>query len=459
MSAIPTPSAPNPQADEASAANSPAVDSIQFVNWFRTVAPYMHAFHGKTFVIGFCGELVQAGKLAELVYDIALLHAMDIRIVVVHGSRPQINEQLKLRGIQAQYVQGMRITDPGTLECAKEAAGELRFDIESEFSMGLPNTPMAHADIHVVSGNFITARPVGIVGGVDFRHTGVVRKVAVNKIHSALQEDNIVLLSPFGFSPTGEGFNLAMEDVATSTAIALQAEKLIFITELPRLLDADGEVITELTADDADQIVKANTINTADGFYLNYAIKACRNGVNRAHLIPFSEEGSLLVELFTHEGTGTMLVNEELEALREATVDDVGSIVDLIAPLEAGGILVARGHDVIEREIETFSLLEHDSVVFGCASLRAWPEVKTGEMACLVVEHSRQGTGYGDQLLKRIEQRAKAGGLKKIFVLTTRSMHWFQRRGFRIGDINDLPPARQKSYNTQRKSQILIKDI
>lgn len=433
--------------------------SDQFVSWFRTVAPYMHAFHGKTFVIGFCGELVQAGKLAELVYDIALLHAMDIRIVVVHGSRPQINEQLKLRNIESAYQQGMRITDLATLECAKEAAGEIRFDVESEFSMGLPNTPMAHAEIHVVSGNFITARPVGIVNGIDFQRTGVVRKVAVNKIRSALQEDNIVLLSPFGFSPTGEGFNLAMEDVATSTAIGLQAEKLIFITELPRLQNAEGELITELTADDAEKIVKTSAINNQDDFYLNYAIKACRNGVNRAHLIPFAEEGSLLVELFTPDGTGTMLVNEELEALREATIDDVASIVALIAPLEANGTLVARGHDVIEREIETFSLLEHDSMVFGCASLRTFGSAKSGEMACLVVEHSSQGAGYGDKLLKRIEQRAKAAGLKQLFVLTTRSMHWFQRRGFRIGDISDLPQTRQKSYNTQRKSQIFIKDI
>lgn len=450
---------PHPPLAETNGTHEPLNQSKQFVSWFRTVAPYVHAFHGKTFVIGFCGELVQAGKLAELVYDIALLHAMGIRIVVVHGSRPQINDQLKLRNIESAYAQGMRITDLATLECAKEAAGEIRFDIESEFSMGLPNTPMAHADIHVVSGNFITARPVGIVEGVDFQRTGIVRKVAVNKIRSALQDDSIVLLSPFGFSPTGEGFNLAMEDVATSTAIGLQAEKLIFVTEQAGLLNQAGELVTEITADDAERDLKTNQIQADIGFYLRHGINACRNGVERAHLVPFSEDGGILVELFTHDGVGTMLVNEQLELLREATVDDVASIVDLIAPLEADGTLVARGHDVIEREIETFSLLEHDGMVFGCASLRTFGDAKIGEMACLVVEHSSQGAGYGDKLLKRIEQRAKAAGLKKLFVLTTRGMHWFQRRGFRIGEISDLPPTRQKSYNTQRKSQIFIKDL
>jgi amino-acid N-acetyltransferase len=434
-------------------------DPPQFVAWLRSVAPYIHAFRGKTLVVGFAGELVTSGRLNALVQDLSLLHAMGMRLVVVYGSRPQVEEQMLLRGATSRFHDGVRITDPVALECAKEAAGETRLDIEAAFSQGLPNTPMAHSTVRVISGNFVTARPVGIVDGVDFEHTGVVRKVDVNAIRTALANDALVLLPPLGFSPTGEAFNLGMEDLACATAIALDADKLIFVTETGGIVDREGTLLTEITEGRAREILAAGHLDRDAADYLRYALRACDGGVARAHLVPLAMDGSVLLELFLHDGVGSMVVEETLEALREATLDDVGGILALIRPLEEDGTLVKRDRSLIEREAGNFTVIEHDGVIFGCAALYAFPEDGMGELACLAVNPQVQGQGDGERILQRIEQRARAAGLTRLFVLTTRTSHWFQKRGFSIGSVDDLPRARKNLYNWQRKSQVLTKRL
>lgn len=342
---------------------------VEFVQWLRSVAPYIHAFRGKTFVVAFPGELVLAGALPVLAQDLSLLHALGIKVVIVHGTRPQVEEQLALRNVETRFHNGIRITDSVALECAKEAAGELRLDIEAAFSQGLPNTPMAHSAIRIISGNFVTARPVGVIDGVDLELTGITRKIAYETIHPILSTGGLVMLSPLGFSPTGEIFNLTMEDVAVSAAIALHADKLIFISETPMMTDAAGAELRELSAHQAEAVMFSNCLPPDQAFYLQHAIKACNGGVARAHIVPFATDGSALLELFTHDGVGTMISYENLESLREATVEDVGGILKLIEPLEADGTLVKRGRDVIEREISYFSVIEHDGVILGCAAL------------------------------------------------------------------------------------------
>lgn len=432
---------------------------IQFVHWLRSVAPYIHAFRGKTFVVAFPGELVRAGALPVLAHDLSLLHALGIKVVIVYGSRPQVEEQLALRRVETRFHQGIRITDGAALECAKEAAGELRLDIEGAFSQGLPNTPMAHAAIRIISGNFVVARPLGIIEGVDLEHTGITRKIDAETIHSVLAAGGLVLLSPLGFSPTGEVFNLTMEDVATSAAIALHADKLVFITETPLLTDAAGSEIRELSSHNAQAVLDSGCLPTDSVFYLQHAIKACNSGVPRAHLVPFAMDGSALLELFTHDGVGTMISSENLESLRQATIEDVGGVLKLIEPLEANGTLVKRGRELIEREIENFSVIEHDGVIFGCAALYPFPADKMAEMACLIVNPDVQNQGDGERLLKHIENKARAAGLNKLFVLTTRTAHWFLRRGFVAATVDDLPKDRQRMYNWQRKSQVFIKNL
>ncbi|MEM5278359.1 amino-acid N-acetyltransferase [Cupriavidus taiwanensis] len=434
-------------------------DHQQFVDWLRMVAPYIHAFRGKTFVIAFAGELVKSGVLNALVNDVALLHAMGMQIVLVHGSRPQVEEQLALRHVESQFVDGVRVTDNAALECAKEAAGELRLDIEAAFSQGLPNTPMAGAQLSVISGNFVTARPVGIVNGTDYQHTGLVRKIDAESVRMSLSHGKVVLLSPLGFSPTGQAFNLSMEDVASATATALKADKLIFITEVPGVPDPVGKMMQEMSLRTAVERLQNNHLPPDVANYLQHLVKALKGGVPRAHLIPYSLDGAVLLELFLHDGVGTMLSDTDLESLREATLDDVGGIVQLIAPLEQDGTLVPRGRHLIERDIGNFSVIEHDGVLFGCAALYDYPRENMGEMACLTVSPEAQGTGDGERLLKRIERRARALGLERLFVLTTRTEHWFLKRGFVHANVDDLPEDKRKLYNWQRKSMVLMKKL
>lgn len=431
----------------------------QFVHWLRSVAPYIHAFRNKTFVVAFPGELVIAGALPVLAHDLSLLHALGIKVVIVHGSRPQVAEQLALRKVAGRFKNGVRITDTAAMECAKEAAGELRLDIEAAFSQGLPNSPMAHAAIRIISGNFITARPLGVIDGIDFELTGLTRKVAAETIHQILAAGSLVLLSPLGFSPTGEAFNLTMEDVAVTAAIALHADKLVFISETPLMCDAAGVEIRELSSHKAEAVLQAGFLAHDSAYYLQHAIKACNNGVPRAHIVSFAMDGSALLELFTHDGVGTMISHENLESLREATVEDVGGIIKLIEPLEADGTLVKRGRELIEREIDYFSVIEHDQVIFGCAALYPFDEEKMAEMACLTVNPEVQAQGDGERLLKHLENRARARGYTKLFVLTTRTAHWFLKRGFMHANVDDLPKDRQHMYNWQRKSQVLIKNL
>lgn len=447
--------------------NSVISSRQQFVDWLREVAPYIHTFRGRTLVIGFGGELVKANGLNSLVQDVAMLNAMGMQIVLVHGSRPQVQEQLALRQVTGHYGIGkmshMRITDPVAIECVKEAAGELRLDIEAAFSQGLPNTPMAGARISVVSGNFVTARPVGIVDGVDFLHTGLTRKIDALSIQNSLENGKIVLLPPLGFSPTGQAFNLTMEDVATKTAIALKAHKLIFIGEVDGLLDNEGNLLAELSLQAAEAHLQSLDINRPEEMMmadcLSHAIKALQNGVSRVHMIPFALDGCLLLELFSHDGVGTMIVRSDLEYLRDANLDDVGAILQLIEPLEADGTLMRRGQETLERDIAHFSVIEHDRLLFGCAALFPYPEEQMGELACLVVDPQSQGMGDGERLLMRIEQRARLQGLKKLFALTTRTEHWFLKRGFVRAQVSDLPAARQQGYNWERRSVVLIKNL
>ncbi|MEN9385207.1 MAG: hypothetical protein RI959_1154 [Pseudomonadota bacterium] len=446
-----------------------AIFNFTFVPWFRSVAPYIHKFRNQTFVVGIPGEAIAAGKLPNLAQDLALIQSMGVRIVLVHGFRPQVNEQLLAKGHTPRYHNGIRITDGVALDCAQEAAGQLRYEIEAAFSQGLPNTPMAGATVRVISGNFLTARPVGIVEGVDFQHSGLVRKVDVDGIMRTLDMGALVLLSPFGFSPTGEAFNLSMEEVATSVAIALKADKLVFVTEVPGIrtlpnapASDDNPIDTELPLALAEQILRdsqPSQLPTDTGFYLQHCVKACKGGVERSHIIPFAVDGALLLEVYVHDGIGTMVVDEKLESLREATPDDVGGILQLIEPFEKDGTLVKRDRTEIERDIGHYTIVEHDGVIFACAALYPYPESKTAELAAVTVSPQSQGQGDGEKILRRIEQRAKYMGLESIFVLTTRTMHWFIKRGFQVVDPDWLPEARKRKYNWDRRSMVLVKKL
>lgn len=447
----------------------------EFVSWFRSVAPYIHAFGGKTFVIAFGGEVVDDGQFVSLSHDLNLLASLEVRIVLVHGARPQIESRLKRANLETKLAGGLRVTDDAAMEVVKEANGSIRVEIESLLSMGLVNSPMAGSDIRVASGNFVTAKPIGVLEGVDLQHTGEVRKVDGMAIQKRLDDGEMVLLSPLGYSPTGEAFNLSLEDVAVSTAIALDADKLIFLMDSSGVHNARGELLREMTAQKAKNLlqhVKKNqsgnieadfqetpNITEDEAYYLPAAIRACDHGVARTHLICRHTDGAILQELFTHDGIGTMVTEMPLESMRQAEIDDVGALLQLIEPLEAEGILVRRGRERLEMEIEQFYVMEHDGRVIGCAALYPFDEEKTAEFACLAIHPAYRGGGRGDRLFHYCEAQAKELGFKTIFCLTTRTEHWFLERGFIEKTVTDLPAEKQKIYNLQRRSKVFVKKL
>lgn len=431
-----------------------------FVKWFRAAAPYIHAFRGRTFVIAFGGEVVADARFLALIHDLNLLASLGVRLVLVHGARPQIEIRLKQLKHRTRYVNGLRVTDDVALSCAKEASGRMRVEIEALLSMGLPNSPMAGSDIRVASGNFVTARPIGVLDGVDLVHTGEVRKIDAAGIRDRLEHNELVLLSPLGYSPTGEIFNLALEDVAAAAAVALNAEKLIFLMDSPGVVTGKrAELKHELTCSEAERLLGRDGILTGDvKLYLPRAVAACRAGVKRAHLISRQADGAMVLELFTHRGVGTMLTQDPLEKLRPARIDDIGGILRLIEPLEADGTLVKRGRDLLEMEVDRFFVLEHDRVILGCAALYPF-EGGIAELACLAVHPDHRRGGAGERLMLAIEARAKQRKIKRLFVLTTRAAHWFIERGYSAAPVSELPRRRQDLYNYQRRSQVFIKHL
>ncbi|MGB9094550.1 MAG: amino-acid N-acetyltransferase [Gallionella sp.] len=434
--------------------------SAEFVAWFRSVAPYINAFRGRTFVIAFGGEVVADGKFIGLTHDFNLLASLGIRLVLVHGARPQIEQHLAKSNIVDSYHQGVRLTDAQTMQCVKEAVGRVRVEIEALLSMGLPNSPMANADIRIAGGNFITAQPIGVINGVDLMHTGSVRKVDVAALNDRMEFGEVVLLSPLGYSPTGEVFNVTLEDVATATAIALDADKLIFLMDTDGVHDKKGKLLKELTVAQAQDILRTKRKLTDDvNLFLPCAVRACEAGVARTHLISRHTDGAVLQELFSDEGIGTMVVESTLNTLRDASIEDIGGILELLRPLEESGVLLRRSRELLEQEIERFVVLEHDHRIVGCAALYPFPDEAAAELAALAVESQSRGRGYGEAILNHMISLAKTQKLKKLFVLTTRTAHWFIERGFVESDVSALPAQKKMLYNYQRKSKVFVRRI
>lgn len=435
----------------------------ELVEGFRHSVPYINTHRGKTFVIMLGGEAIEHENFSSIVNDIGLLHSLGIRLVVVYGARPQIDANLATHHHEPLYHKNIRVTDAKTLELVKQAAGTLQLDITARLSMSLNNTPLQGAHINVVSGNFIIAQPLGVDDGVDYCHSGRIRRIDEDAIHRQLDSGAIVLMGPVAVSVTGESFNLPSEEIATQLAIKLKAEKMIGFCSSQGVTNDDGDIVSELFPNEAQARVEAQEekgdYNSGTVRFLRGAVKACRSGVRRCHLISYQEDGALLQELFSRDGIGTQIVMESAEQIRRATINDIGGILELIRPLEQQGILVRRSREQLEMEIDKFTIIQRDNTTIACAALYPFPEEKIGEMACVAVHPDYRSSSRGEVLLERIAAQAKQSGLSKLFVLTTRSIHWFQERGFTPVDIDLLPESKKQLYNYQRKSKVLMADL
>ena len=431
-----------------------------FVPWFRQTGPYINAHRGRVFVVQFGGAAVEADTFSSLMDDLALLHSLGIRLVLAHGARPQIEQRLREAGREWRYVNGLRLTEAEDLRYVKQAIGRVRIRIEARLSMGLANSPMHGARLRVVSGNLVTARPLGVRDGVDYGFTGEVRRIDDRAIRLWLDQDAIVLLSPLGYSPTGEIFNLSAEDVAAAAAHALRADKLLILSEDLALRDPAGQPIRELSPSDAERLLAGPPApHEETARHLRLALRACRAGVRRVHLLDRRLDGALPLELFTRDGVGAMITADIYEGLRSATIDDVGGLLELIQPLEEDGALVRRSRDRLEMEIDRFSVLERDGAIIGCAALYPFTAERLGELACVAVHPDYCNSGRAGLLLRGIERQARAQSLTRLFVLTTRAAHWFRERGFEPAEVADLPVSKRALYNWQRRSKVFIKTL
>ena len=431
----------------------------EYVKFFRQSSPYIHAHRGSTFVIMLPGEVMEGEHFSTIISDIALLSSLGVRLVLAYGARPQINARITNRHITSTFHNGVRITDKDTLPAVIDASGSLRMQIEAKLSMGLINSPMHGARIRVVGGNFVTARPLGVVDGHDYQHTGEVRKIDCKAISQQLDEDHVVLLSCTGFSSTGEVFNLLVEEVATRTAIALKAEKLILFSSENGVKDENGQQIRTIRPSEARSRLMETSVMQEYHRLLEATLVACDNGIKRTHIISHKVDGSLLQELFSREGCGT-LVTQDIDAyeqIRPATIEDVGGILGLIQPLEDQGVLVRRSRKKLERDIALFTVIVRDGMIIGCASLYTWPDNDSAELACLVTHQDYRNGNRGDTLLETIEQQARQQDKKSLFVLTTRTAHWFVERGFSPSGVKVLPEEKQRAYSRPRNSKVFSK--
>ncbi|KXZ69474.1 MAG: amino-acid N-acetyltransferase [Acinetobacter venetianus] len=435
-----------------------------YVHWFRHSAPYINAHRDKTFVLMFGGEAVQHHNFQHIIHDIALLHSLGIRLILVHGARPQINQNLLERHIETPFHQNRRVTTRESLRGVMNAVGSIRLEIEALLSMGLANSPMYGARIDVVSGNFVTAKPYGIREGIDFQLTGEVRSVDTDAIQRHLDSHNIVLLGPTGYSTTGEVFNLLAEEVATKTAIALKADKLIFLGEKQGLMNEQQQLLRELSSRQLEPYIQQNQQQYPEfALHLKQAQQASLSGVHRVHLISYAYDGALIEELFTRDGIGTLITDAHYEEVRIANIQDVGGLINLLRPLEQEGILVYRSRERLESEIEQFAVIERDGMILACAALYPIPagsdEIRSAEIACVAVDSSYRKSNRGSQILQFLETKAKQQGIQQLFVLTTRTAHWFLEQGFIPASVDDLPNARQALYNYQRNSLVFKKTL
>lgn len=426
------------------------------IRWFRSTAPYINAHRGRTFVLMLGGEAALEPTFATIMHDMSLLNSLGVRLVLVHGNRPQIEQRLERAGIDSRFHENMRITDADTMHHVTDAAASVRVQIEGLLSMGLPNSPMQGARMRVCSGNFVTARPLGVVDGVDFQHTGRVRRLDSAGIQQQLAASSIVLLSPLGYSPTGEIFNLNLEDVAMHCAAAIGADKLLMFGAAPGVAGADGRLLRQLAV---GELAALQVDDPEQQRLLATARRACLAGVPRCHIISYRDDCALLEELFTHDGNGTLVAKDDYEQARGATIDDVGGILELIEPLEQEGVLVKRSRELLETEIRQFHILERDGRIIACAALYPFAEEGCGEVACIVSHPDYRGGQRGQRLLRELEQEARRQGLDRVFVLTTQTAHWFIEQGFEEQSRDSLPTARKQLYNLQRNSKVFFKSL
>lgn len=419
----------------------------------RGILQYVPRFRDKTFVIAVDGEIVASENLGNILTDIAVLRSLNIRIVLVHGARTQIERLAGERGVALSNSDGTGITDDATLRVAIEASTKATHDL----MQGLTTV-----DLRAAFANAIIAHPAGILGGVDQLNTGRVERVDARSLQLLLGEGIVPVVPPLGFDGEGKTFRVNSDAVAVEVAEALGAMKIIFLTsrEGVRL---GGDLLRQISISEAEDILKKrrSALDPVVVSKLDYAARACRAGVPRVHILDGNRNEAVLEEVFSHDGIGTMVHSNEYQQIRRIWKKDVRAVMALIRQSVHQDELIRRTRAEILARIEDYWALEIDRALVGCVALHADAENKIGEVACLYVHKSHAGQGYGRKLVAFVEGLARDKGLERVYALSTQAFAFFQQKaGFVEVGPEVLPPGRREKYAaSQRHSKVLLKEI
>ena len=434
------------------------ITTTEYVKFLRNTSPYINAHRGKTFLLAFGGEAISHENFSNIILDITLLHSLGIKLVLVHGIKRQLNDRLRLLGVDEIPDEDLSITDSFAMSCIKDAVGNVRTNIEAVLSTGSISSSMHSSKIQVVGGNFITAKPIGVRAGIDYQHTGEIRKIDSKSIQKQLDNNAIVLLSPIGYSPTGETFNLSYQDLAVQTAINVNAEKLIIFCQNEGISNPAGELLKTLSLKETQEYLNMKSQDFEQHQALKACHQACKNNVDRSHIVSYTSNGALLEELFTRDGTGTLILKSRDDVIRQASIEDIGGLIELISPQEKKGVLVKRSRELLELEISRFFIVEHrEGSIISCCALYPLDDGCSAEVACVVTHSEFTNQGHAGRLLEVVEKKASQLKISQLFALTVQASHWFIEKGFENSSIEDLPIKRQSLYNFQRNSKVFCK--
>jgi len=425
----------------------------------REALGYISRYRGETFVIKLESGLLEDSIFPSLARDVALLHSMGVRIVVVPGSRRQIDRVLKAYGVKTQIVEETRITSEESLPLVNLAA----FDVCNRLM-----TAFAESGLNALIGNWVKARAVGVRDGVDYQHTGLVQGLRTDTLRELLEREFIPILPNIGWSNSGKPYNISSTQLAMEVAAQLGAAKLFFLCdekpvsaeglELPPEVEVreDG-LLSRLSLSQVQELLEKNpeSLRQPQRDYFRRSLDACRRGVHRAHIVDGNLEGALLREVFSRDGLGTMIYVSEHENIRRARSEDVADMLRIMEPYVAKGILVPRSVAFVQERIEDYVVYDVDGFVQGCAALHPWSG-NSAEIAAVAVAEGTRRSGVGRRLVQFLMGRARQNAIANLFLLTTQTSDWFAELGFVRGTVSDLPTEKREGYNEKRGSQVFV---
>ena len=431
------------------------------VDLIREVFYYQNRFAGKTIVLKIDYPILNASHFPQLLKDLAMLRATGIEIILVPGAREWIDAVLREYDIESEYVNGVRVATADSIPFIRMAA----FDVANRLM-----TLLTAFQANAVIGNFIRARGIGVIDGTDFQNSGRVEKILREPLQQILDQGMIPIFPCIGWSAAGKPYNLASDEIALAVAEALQAEKLFFVTDSDGFMDtrfklppglvknSDGRV-ARLSLEEAEEVLNLNAHNPdPDLKYLAFALSACRKGTERAHVVDGRMEGAILREIFSNLGVGTMVYGNDYESIRPMKADDIGDVLRLMQPLIQDGILIKRTEDDLMARQADFVVYSIDDVVHACGSLHDYGDGQ-GEIAAIATNPVYGHLSMGRKILSYLVEKAARVGMNRVFVLTTRTVDWFEQLGFVEADLESLPARKRATYNHARKSRIFALDL